>query len=145
MYEKNKFFARQFHTFYEKKFDNLRPLLSIPFPKGLQISKKKKWTLDFGKWGKKQMSEKMSEKIKKICKNLFRRRNFSPFMRKSFQIWDHFFQLLFPRGFWMSKKIGYWTFGSGGKKTFQQSEKVWRTDKQTNIRTFRPLTTALRL
>ena len=35
--------------------------------------------------------------MKKICKNLFRRGDFTPFMRKSFQIWDHFFPLLFPK------------------------------------------------
>ena len=28
---------RRFHTLYERKFSNVRPLLSITFPKGFQI------------------------------------------------------------------------------------------------------------
>ena len=48
-----------------------------------------------------------------------------------------FLSINFLKGFQKSKKFGRWTFGSGGKKTFKRSEKVWRTDRQTNIRTFR--------
>ena len=54
---------------------------------------------------------------------------------KSFQIWDHFFPLLFPQGFQKSKIFGHRTSGSGGKKTVKRSEKVWWTNKQTNKQT----------
>ena len=61
--KKNTFFAGQFYTFYEQKFSNLRPLLSITFPQGFRESKKfGHWTLGSG--GKKRFkrSEQMREK-----------------------------------------------------------------------------------
>jgi hypothetical protein len=66
---KNKLFcAAILHPFYEQKFYNLRPLLSITFPKGFRISKKfGHWTL--GNGGKKTL--KRSEQIKKILKKPF--------------------------------------------------------------------------
>ena len=37
--KKNNFFVRQFYFLYKLKFSNVRPLLSITFPQGFQISK----------------------------------------------------------------------------------------------------------
>ena len=52
--------------------------------------------------------------------------DFTPFISKSFQIWDHFCPLshyiTFSKVFWKSKKFGNLTFGSGGKKPFKQCE-----------------------
>ena len=42
--EKKLFFLRQFYTFYKQKFSNMRPFISITFPKGFKKSKK------FGHW-----------------------------------------------------------------------------------------------
>ena len=57
---KKLFSRRRFDTLYEKKFSNMRPLLSITFPQGFRKSKK------FGHWtsgseGKKTF--KLSEQI----------------------------------------------------------------------------------
>ena len=51
--------------------------------------------------------------MKKVRRNFFRNCNFSPFMSKSFQIWDHFFPLLFPKDFKNLKSldIGLWEVG----------------------------------
>ena len=35
-------------------------------------------------------------------------------------MFDHFFPLLFPQGFRISKKLGHTTLGNGGKKTFKR-------------------------
>ena len=91
--QKQKKNARQFYTLFKQKFLNVRPLLSIIFPQGFRKYKK------FGHWtsgsgGKKtfKLSEEMKEKI--CIKKKFRCGDFTPFMSKSFQIWDHFFPLL---------------------------------------------------
>ena len=86
--KKQTFFARQSYNFYEPKFSNLKPFFSLLFPQEFQKFKKfGHWTLGIGskvnKW--------------KIRKRLFHRGNFTPFMSKSFQIWDQFFTLLFPK------------------------------------------------
>ena len=77
---KNKIFSWNNHDLI------MRPLLFITFPKGFRKYKK------FGHWTSR--SEQMK---KKSFKNFFRRGNFTPFMSKLFQIWDHFFPLLFPK------------------------------------------------
>ena len=56
---------------------------------------------------------------------------------KKIQIWDHFFPLLFPQGFQISKNIGHPTLGSGGKKTFKWYLKSEQTDGQTHRHTDR--------
>ena len=62
------FWSWQFYTIYEKKFSNLRPLLSITFPQGFRISKKfGHWTLGSG--GKKTV--KRSEKVKRTHKQTY--------------------------------------------------------------------------
>ena len=88
------FFALQFYTLYEQQCSNLRPLLSITFPQGFWKSKK------FGHWTSGNGGEKTfkrSEQMKKSVKNFLCRGDFTPIMSKSFQIWDHFFSLLFPK------------------------------------------------
>ena len=61
----------------------------------------------------------------KICpKTNFLRGNFTPFIRKSFQIWDHFFPLLFPKD---SKSLK-WTSGGRQKVVITVSQN-W-TDTQ---------------
>ena len=80
-------------------------------------------------------------KAKSPKNKLFLRSNFRPLPSKNVQIRDHFFPLLFPQGFRISKNIGHPTSGSGGKKTFKRylkSEHMdTRTDGQTDISTYR--------
>ena len=64
------------------------------------------------------------------------RGDFRPLPNKNVQIWDHFFPLLFPQGFRISKNFGHPTSGKGGKKTFKRYLKSEQTDKQTDGRTF---------
>ena len=60
---------RRFYTLYEQKFSNLRPLLSINFPQGLQKSKKfRHWTSESG--GKKTLKWSAQMKDKNI-KSIF--------------------------------------------------------------------------
>ena len=52
--KKQFFFVRRFYTLHEQNLSNLRPVLSITFPP--RIPKIKKiLTLDFGKWGQKDI------------------------------------------------------------------------------------------
>ena len=57
--------------------------------------------LKFGHWtlgsGDKKMFKRSKKMKKKSVKNFFCRGNFTPFMSKSFKIWDHFFPLLLPK------------------------------------------------
>ena len=88
-------FAWRFYTLYEQKFSNVRPLFSFTFHKGFRKYKIfAHWTLGSG--GKKtfKQSEQMKKNLKKTC---YRRGDFTPFLSKSFQIWDLFFSLLFPK------------------------------------------------
>ena len=65
---------------------------------------------------------KRSEQMKKSVKNFLRRGNFTPFMSKSFQTWDHFFPLFSPKD---SENLKFLTldFMKWGQKTFKRSEK----------------------
>ena len=56
--------------------------------------------------------------------------NFTLFNSKSFQIWDHFFPLIFPQGFWISKIFWQPPLWRGGKKTFK-----WYLKKRTHTLT----------
>ena len=72
-------------------------------------------------------------KWKKSVKKFFWRVDFTPFMSKSFSIWDHFFSLLLP------KDIGLWEVGTerllnGVRKCDGQK------DRQTNRHTYTHLT-----
>ena len=93
---KKKISPRRFYTLSEQKFSNLRPLLSITFPQGFWKSKKF-WHWTLGNGDKKTFKRSEQMKKKSIKKNFFQRSDFTPFMSKSFQIWDHFFPLLFPK------------------------------------------------
>ena len=59
--------------------------------------------------------------------------NFTPFMSKSFQIWDQFFPLLFPKDSKNLKSLNIVLREVGAHKLFKQ---VRKCDGQTNIRTF---------
>ena len=140
-YVKQTFFVGRFHTLYEEKFSNLGPFLYITFPQLFQKSNKfGNWT--FGSGAKRPLNRVKNSNTKKSCsvrqnspKNkLCFARNFTPFVSKSFQIWDHFFLLLFPKE--SLKKNWHPILGSWGKKTFKRYLKKW-TDKQTDRRTFR--------
>ena len=104
----------QFYTIYEQKFSNLRPFLQLLFFK-------ESTNLKFFNIGLKDVEAKRRLKRvntwKKSVKNLFFCcGNFTPFMSKGFQIWDHLFPLLFPKVFQKSKKFAHWTMGSVGKR-----------------------------
>ena len=79
-----------FTPFVSKSFQ-IFPLL---FPKGYENPK----SLDIGLWkvGAKRCLNGVN-KCKKSVNNLFCPGNFTPFMREIFQIWEHFFPLLFPK------------------------------------------------
>ena len=61
-----------------------------------------------GSGGKKTFKGSEQIKKKKTVKNFFRRGDFTPFMRKSFQIGDPFFPLLFPKD---SENLKSWDIG----------------------------------
>ena len=144
--KKNLFLRRWFYTIYEQKFSNLRPFFSITFPPGFRKCYKfGHWTLGSG--GKKTV--KRSEKYrfqKKSCslrqnspKNkLFLHSNFTPFIRKIFQIWDHFFPLLFAKDSQSVKCLEIWFREMGAKRGIKSTSKVNRhTRTRTHERTFR--------
>ena len=111
--KKNFFFAWQFYTLYKQNFSNLRPLLSITFPEGFQKSKAfRHWTLR----NRGKRTFKRSEQVKKSEKNFFCCGAFTPFMSKSFQIWDHFFPLLFPKDSENLKSLDIWLREVGAKR-----------------------------
>ena len=59
-------------------------------------------------------------------------------MSKSFQIWDHSIVLLFPKDSKNLKSCDIALHEVGEKKMFIRSEqKVWRTDKHTDISTLK--------
>ena len=69
--------------------------------------------MDFGKWGTKTFTQ--GEQMKKTSiNNFFHRGDFALFISKSFQIWDHFFLLLFPKDSENLKSldIGLWEVGA---------------------------------
>ena len=63
--------------------------------------------------------------------------NFSPFISKSFQMWDHLFPSPPPQGFQISKNCGHPTLGRGDKRTIKRYLKSEHTDahkhRQTKI------------
>ena len=59
-----------------------------------------------------------TSKVNKWRKKSEEKNHFRRFLSKNIPILDHFFPLLFPQGFWISKYFGHPTLGSGGKKTF---------------------------
>ena len=122
-------FVRQFYTLYEPIglflsfyfliWDHFFPYVS-PKDSKIQIV----WTFDFRNWGKKYIFTEWF---------FFRRGDFRPFMNKRFQIWDHFFLLLFPKDFKNLKclDIGLREFGAT-----RLLNGVRKCDGQTNRQTY---------
>ena len=104
------------------------------FSQGFRICKKcVHWTL--GRGDKKTF--KRREQTLKISKTLFWSGNLTPFISKSFQIWDHFFKLPFHKDseYLKSLNIGLWELGAkrplnGVRKCDRQTHK--QTHKHTN-------------
>ena len=68
-----------------------------------------------------------------ICpKNIFLRGDLTPFIRKSFQIWDHFLVLLFPKDSKSLKTLDIQLWEVGGKNMLKRFIIGEQTDKQTN-------------
>ena len=126
---------RRFYTLYEQKFSNLKPILSITFPQKFQKSKK------FGHCtsvigGKKTF--KRNEQMKKIRKKLFSPCQFYTLYEQQFSNLRPLLSITFPQGFRISKKLGHWTSGSGGKRPLNGVRKCdGQTDRQTDTRTSR--------
>ena len=97
---------------------------SLLFPRDSENLK----SLDIWLWevGAKRFLKGMNN-WKKICKTFFHRSNFSPFMSKSFQLWDPFFPLLFLKDSENLKSLDIGLWEVGAKR---------RTDRQTNRRTY---------
>ena len=114
----------------------MRPLLFIMFPQGLWKSKK------FGHWtsARGENTFKQSGKTNKKSeekKLFFCRGDFRPFLSKNVQIWDYFFPLLFPKDSEYLKSLDIGIQKVGAKSLFNKEEKMWRTDKNTGISTYR--------
>ena len=78
---------RDFTPIMSKSFQ-IWDLFFLFFPPRIQKIQKI-WTLDFGKWGYKMF--KWTEQMKKMSTKLSRCGDFTLFISKSLQIWDHFF------------------------------------------------------
>ena len=114
---KKNFLPRRFYTIFAKKCSNLRPFLSITFPQGFQIFKY------FGHWisgsvGKRTVKQSEQMRRKKSVKNFLHN-----FQQKNSNL-RPFLSITFCQGFRISIKLGHWTSGSGGKKTFKRSEQM---------------------
>ena len=79
------------------------------------------------------IAKKTASKAKFVKKHFFFRGYWTPFMSKRIQIWDHFFSLVFPKGFWKSKKFGHWILGSWGKNMFKWNEQRRRKNPWRNF------------
>ena len=76
----------------------------------------------------------LDNKYKLAKKNFVLRSDFTPFMSKSFQIWDHFFLLLLLKDSeYFKKKFGHWTLWGGGKRTFKR-----RTNEKKSVKNLDP-------
>ena len=128
---------RRFYTIFKQKCLHLRPLISITFPQGFQISKHFGHRT-LGSRGKKTLNG--TSKVNNFFfffirkKNFCRHGNFRPFLRKNVKIWDLFFSLLFPKDSESLKILDIQLQEDGGNKTFKRYLKKW-TDKHTNTRT----------
>ena len=122
------------------KLLNLWQFFPLLFQKGIQKSIWfGHWTL--GSWGKKTVKRRDSnthtKKIQLIKAKFAPKQPFFVWksysqISKSFQIWDHLFQLLFHKDSESLNLFENWLKGSGGKKTFKRYIK----SEQTKGRTF---------
>ena len=122
------------HSLWDKFSD-----LSILFPQGFQKSNKL-WHWTLGSGGKKTFKHS-KQRINKSVKNFFfAAAIFFYHFEKNCLNMRQFLSITFAQGFRIYKKFLHWASESGSKKTVKRSEKVWRTnrqtDKQTNIWTF---------
>ena len=129
--KKKLFFVWRFYTLYKKKFqiwDHFFPLL---FPNDSEIF------LSF-EIGLQDMATKRVNNWKNQY-NFFWPQQFYTLYEQMFSNLRPFLFITLPQGSWKSKKFQRWTLGSGGKKTVKRSEKVWRTNTQTDKQTYRHL------
>ena len=146
----NFFLAGQIFTYYEQKFSNMRPLLSITFSQGFWKSKR------FGRWTLRIGSKKMfkqSEQMKMIRKFFFcstailhpfwanvskseitSNYYFSPRILKILKVWTLNFGMWGKKTVKRSEKHRYQK--NPTKKTFKQYLKTEQTDKQTHTHTY---------
>ena len=101
---------------YEQSFQLWGDFFPLLFPQRFWKSKKfGNWTSESGGTKTFKRIEQLKKKnLKKKKKNFFCSGNFTPCMSKSFQIWDHFFLLLFPKDSENLKSlhIGLWKMGA---------------------------------
>ena len=98
---------------------------------------------NFGKRGQNDHYTEWETPIPKILlskanfakKNYNNARNFTPFISKSVQIWDHFFLLLLPKDSESFKIFGHLTLGIGGQTTFKWYLKSEQTHRHTDTHT----------
>ena len=94
--------------------------------------------IGLGKVGTKRLLNGVNKwERKKSVKTFFCRGNFTRFMSQSFQIWGHFFSLLFPKDFEDLKNLDIGLWEVGAKRCLNSVNKVWRADRQTHIWTNR--------
>ena len=72
-------------------------------------------------------------KWKKSVRIFFCRSNFTPFMSKSFQIWYHFFSLLFPKDSKKQKKFAHWTSESEKHQYQKKIQLKGKIPPKTNL------------
>ena len=134
--KKKTFFARRFKTIFKQKCSYLRPLLSITLPQGFRIST----TIGHptsGNGGKKTVKWYLkSEKVRK--KKLFFARRFKTIFKQKFQMFDHFFPLLFPKDSESLKILDIRLREVGAKRPLNGTSKVnGQTNRQTDRQTDR--------
>ena len=136
--QKNFFFARRFQTTSKQKCSNVRPLLSITFPQGLQISKNIGHPTS-GSGGKKTVNG--TSKVKKIKKNLFFARRFQTIFKQKCSYLRPLLSITLPQGFQILKNMGHPTLESGGKKTVKRYLKSEKSEEKKLFfaRRFQPI------
>ena len=124
IYSRSSVLPRRFNTICEQKYSNLRPLLFITFPQGFWKSKQfRHWTSTSG--GKKTVKRLLKKSVFFLCGD------FTPFLSKKVQIWNHFFPVLFHKDSKYLKSLYIRLWEVGAKKRLNEVNKVWWTDKHT--------------
>ena len=145
MREKKTFFCAAILDNFKQKCSYLRPLLSITFPQGFQISKNIGHPTS-GSGGKKTVKRYLKSEKSEENKNFFLRGNFRQFSNKNVHIWEHFFPLLFPKDSESLRILDSRLREVGAKRRLNGTSKVnththgqtdGRTDRQTDISTYR--------
>ena len=114
------FYAAILHPLWAKVFKSETTTLS--FPQGFRKSKKLgHWTL--GNGAIRRLKE-VNKGEKKVCKKLFRRGNFRPFLSKNVHIWHHFFPLIFPKDSKSLQILNIQFWKVGAKRRLNGTSKV---------------------